>query len=175
MKRALALSLLLPLAASALAQKADEPLGIRVRIAYGFSSKFRAGGESRSIQGPEIGLALPVGTAFGQDLLLEPSYFGGGRLRHGSDDDADIYRLTLFAHRTLAKGLGVRAGIGYGSAARARSGQFDGTNGLIFDLGTEVPFRLKQLNSIATYVDVHGILSSEKELSGFFVGVGARL
>ncbi len=175
MKRALALLLLVPAAGSAFAQSTSEPLGVRVRLAYGFSSSFNAGGKSRNIQGPEIGVALPIGTAFGQSLLLEPSFFGGGRIKHGSDDDADIYRLTLFAHHTFSQGLGFRAGIGYASASRARSAQFDGTSGLIFDFGTELPFSVKKFSKIATYVDVHGIVSSEKELSGFFFGVGAKL
>jgi len=175
MKRALALSLLVPIAGSAFAQSTSEPLGIKVRLSYGFSSKFHAGGKSRTIEGPEIGVALPVGTAFGQTLLLEPSFFGGGRIKKGSDDDADIYRLTLFAHHTFSQGLGVRAGVGYASASRARSGQFDGTSGLIFDFGTELPFSVKKFSKVATYVDLHGILSSEKQLSGFFLGVGAKL
>jgi hypothetical protein len=107
--------------------------------------------------------------------LLEPSFYGGGRLRHGGDDDADIYRITLLAHRTLARGVGVRAGIGYASAAKSRGGGFNGSSGAIFDVGAEFPFHVGILRSLSTFVDVHGMFGTERQLNGFFVGVGVRL
>ena len=127
------------------------------------------------MEGPEIAVGIPVGAAFGSDLLLEPSFYGGGRLRKGGDDDADIYRLTLLAHRTLARGIGVRAGVGYASASRSRGRGFNGTSGAIFDVGAEFPFHLKPAGSVSTFVDVHGMFGTESELNGFFVGIGARL
>ena len=148
---------------------------MRVRVAYGFSPKFRTNDGRDSLQGPEIGIAIPVGRFPGGDLLLEPSFFGGGRLFHGSDNDGDVYRLTLFAHRTFGRGIGVRAGAGFGLGARGRSNNFDGTSDLIFDLGVEIPFRLELLKSVQPYVDVHNVFSGEKQLEGFFVGVGVRL
>lgn len=175
MKRVFALCALVAASAAALGQSTSGPLGIRVRLAYGFTPSFEANGSSRRMEGPEIAVAIPVGTAFGSDLLLEPSFYGGGRLRSGGDDDADVYRLTLLAHRTLARGIGVRAGVGYASASRSRARTFNGTSGVIFDFGGEFPFHLNQLRSISTFADVHAIFSGEKQLNGFFFGVGARL
>ena len=173
MKRALLPIAVLAIAASASAQR--EPLGFRVRIGYGFTPKFATKGERRDLSGPEVAVAIPVGTFAGGDVLLEPSFFGGGRLVHGGDNDGDVYRLTLFAHRYLARGIGVRAGLGFGLGARGRGGNFDGKSGLIFDVGVEIPFKQKLLRSAQTYADVHNVFSGEKQLEGFFVGVGVRL
>jgi len=175
MKRVFALCALSAASAVAFGQSSDGPLGIRVRVAYGFTPSFRANGSDRRMEGPEIAIGVPVGTAFGSELLLEPSFYGAGRLRKGGDDDADMYRVTLLARRTFAKGIGVRAGIGYASAARSRARTFNGTSGAIFDVGADFPFHTNQLRSLSTFIDVHAIFGTEQELSGFFVGVGARL
>lgn len=175
MIRALAPLALLAVASTTWAQ-ASGPTGIRVHLGYGFSPSFdNAGGDSATLQGPEIGVAIPIGNFLGQELLLEPSFFGGGRLRSGDDSDSDVYRITAFLHRDFARGIGGRLGVGYSSSSRARGGGFDGTSGLVVDLGVEVPFQLRQLKGIQPYLDVHGVFSGEERLSGFFVGVGTKL
>ena len=173
MKRVLLSLGLLVVAGFAKAQRV--PLGLRVRVGYGFSPNFQTDGGRKDLTGPEIAFAIPVGAFAGGDLLLEPSFFGGGRLVHGGDNDGDVYRLTLFAHRTLGRGIGVRAGVGFGLGARGRGGNFDGKSDLIFDLGVEIPFRLKVLKTAQTYADVHNVFSGESQLEGFFVGVGVHL
>lgn len=176
MTRALLPLALLAAAASAPAQGKAHPVGVRVHLGYGFSSSFdKDGGGSGRIEGPEIGVALPVGTFLGQELLIEPSFFGGGRLRRGGDDDADIYRLTAFLHRTFARGIGGRAGVGFSSSSRARGGGFNGTSDVVFDFGIEVPFVFKKLQGIDPYIDVHAVFSPDERLSGFFLGVGTKL
>lgn len=170
---------LLPFAlvsAAALASAQSDPIGVRVHIGYGFSSSFdKSSGGSARLEGPEIGVALPLGTFLGQELLIEPSYFGGGRFRKGGDDDADVYRLTAFLHRTFSRGIGGRIGVGYSGSSRARGGGFDGTSDVIFDFGVEIPFTYKKLTGIQPYVDIHAVFSGEERLSGFFLGVGTKL
>lgn len=176
MKRAFVPLALLAVASSALAQGTRDPIGIRVRLAYGTSSSFSKSVGSAKLEGPEIGLAFPIGSFLGEELLLEPSFFGGGRTRKGADDDADVYRLTLFAHHTFGKNIGVRAGIGYSNSTRARGGGFGGVSDVIFDFGVEVPFKFVPLNSYSPFVDVHAVVAAdEKRLSGFFLGIGAKL
>lgn len=172
MKRVILPLLLLSAAVPVFAQ--DTPTGLRVRVAYGFTPTFDANGDSHHFAGPEIAVAIPVGTAFGQDLLLEPSFFGGGRLQHGKDDDSDVYRLSLFLHHTFSGGVGFRAGVGYAGSSRARGGGFEGKNGAIFDFGVDIPFSYKKLDKIAPFVDLHGIVGTERQLSGFFAGVGVK-
>ena len=169
---------LLPLALFAVAGVASAqraPLGLRARIGYGVTPQFRTFGDRRNLSGPEIAFGIPIGRFAGGDVLLEPSFFGGGRLVSGGDNDGDVYRLTLFAHRTFGRGIGVRAGLGYGLSARGRGGNFDGKSDLIFDFGVEIPFKLNVLRSVETYADVHNVFSGEKQLEGFFVGVGFKL
>ena len=174
MKRALVLLSLLS-TAPAFAQSTREEIGLRIHVAYGFTPSFRKdGGGSARMEGPEIGVAVPVGTFLKNDLLLEPSFFGGGRLRKGGDDDSDVYRLTVFAHRTLPRGVGVRAGIGYAVSTRARGGNFDGESSVIFDLGGEIPFSQKLLKGFSPYVDVHAIFG-KSQISGAFFGIGTKL
>ena len=174
MKRTLVLLSLLA-AVPALAQSTREETKLRIHVAYGFTSSFRKdGGGSARMEGPELGVAIPIGTFLKDDLLLEPSFFGGGRLRKGGDDDADVYRLTLFAHRTFARGVGVRAGLGYAVSTQARGGNFDGESSIIFDLGGEIPFSQKLLKGFSPYVDVHAIFG-KAQVSGAFFGIGTRL
>lgn len=174
--RALLPLALLAAAASASAQGTRDPIGVRVHIGYGFSSGFdRLDGSSARVEGPEIGVAFPVGTFLGQELLLEPSYFGGGRGRKGGDDDSDIYRFTAFLHRTFARGIGGRAGVGFSSSSRARGGGFNGESGLIFDFGVEIPFTYSKLKGISPYVDLHAVIGTEDQLSGVFLGIGTKL
>ena len=173
MKRVLLPLALLGVVGNASAQR--EPLGLRIRLAYGVSPKFQTDGDRKDLTGPEIAFAFSVGTFKGGDVLLEPSFFGGGRLVSGGDNDGDVYRLSLFAHKTFGRGIGVRAGLGFGLSARGRGGNFDGKGDLIFDLGVEIPFQVKILKTAQTYADIHNVFSSENQLEGFFVGVGVRL
>ncbi len=149
--------------------------GFDLRIGYGFSPTFDAAGSSHHLNGPEFGLALPVGTLLHQELALEPSYFGGGRFAHGHDDDSDIYRVTFFLRHAFARGVRVRAGVGYAIASRARGRTFQGDSGVIGDVGVELPLRFDLIRAIEPYVDVHGIVGAERELGGFFVGLGLRI
>ena len=176
MKRAFVPLVLLTVAASASAQSTYKPVGLQVHVGFGFSPSFQADGKSHTLNGPEIGVAIPVGTFAGNGILLEPSFFGGGRLYHGTDFDSDVYRLTLFAHRTFAQGVGARIGIGYSSSARARGHDTNGQNDVIFDLGVELPLRVQLLRTVAPYIDIHGIAAAQHNiLSGFFVGVGVKI
>lgn len=175
MKLALLPLALLTFAGTVSAQSPRQPLGLRLRIGYGYSPKIQTVDDRKGIQGPELALAIPVGTFKGGDLLLEPSFFGGGRLVSSHDNDGDVYRLTLFAHRTFGRGIGVRAGVGFGLSVEGRSHNFDGKSDVIFDLGVEIPFQFKLLRSVQPYVDVHNVFASENQLEGFFVGVGVRL
>ena len=156
-------------------KKAYKPLGFDVHIGYGFSPSFNANGGSHHLNGPEIGVAIPIGTFLNQGVALEPSVFGGGRIAHGSDDDSDVYRLTLFLRHAFARGVQVRAGLGYAVSTRARGRTFDGQGGIVGDVGVEIPFSLKLIGSVDPYLDVHGLLGSERRLGGFFVGLGVRL
>lgn len=176
MKSAFVPLVLLAVAASAYAQSAPKPVGLQIHVGFGFTPSFQADGDSETMRGPEIGVAIPVGTFAGNGILLEPSFFGGGRLSHGTDFDSDVYRLTLFAHRTFAQGIGARIGVGYSNSARARGHHINGKSDVIFDLGLELPFRSHLLQTVAPYVDIHGVAAAQHNiLSGFFVGLGVKI
>lgn len=175
MKRAL-LPVALAAATFAHGQKGYKPIGLQVHIGYGVSGSFNADGESRTMSGPEIGVAFPIGNFGSTGILLEPSYFAGARFGSLDRGDADVYRLTLFAHRTFGQNIGVRLGVGYAVSGRARRGDYDGNSDVVFDLGVEIPFQFRLLRTVAPYVDVHGVVAaSEEQLSGFFVGLGLRV
>ncbi len=176
MKRALLPLALLAAATPVLAQSGYKPLGFQVHIGYGASPSFDVNGKDRSMSGPEIGVAIPIGTFDGNGILLEPSYFAGAHFGKRGPGDADVYRLTLFAHRTFARGIGARVGVGYSNSAKASRGDYDGNSDVIFDFGVEIPFQFKLVQVVAPYVDVHGVVSGgAKQLSGFFVGLGVRV
>lgn len=152
-----------------------KPLGFDFHLGYGFSPSFDANGSSHHLDGPEVGLAIPLGTFLNQGLAIEPSYFGGGRLAHGRDDDSDIYRVTLFLRHRFASNLRARLGVGYAVASRARGRTFGGESGVVGDLGFEIPFRFDLIRAVDPYVDVHGIVGARRELGGVFAGLGLRI
>lgn len=174
MKRAL-VPLALLVAAAAHGQSTSNSTGIHVHVGYGFSPDFDSSNGRRNLQGPEIGLALPLGSFAGQTVVLEPSFFGGGRFGHGQDNDSDVYRVTLFLRHQFQRGVTFRAGVGYSSSTQARGGNFDGTSDVIFDFGAEIPISYHRFYSYRPYLDVHGIGSPQAKLSGFFLGVGVKL
>lgn len=172
MKRAFVPLALLAVAASAAAQSAYKPTGIQLRVGYGFTPSFDAGGDSRSPSGPEFAAAFPLGTFAGSGVLLEPSYYAAGR----SHDGADVYRLTLFLHRTFAQGIAGRIGVGYSNSGRPHGVDYDGRSDLIFDIGVEYPLAFRRVQAVVPYVDVHGVIPAQhNQLAGVFVGLGVRI
>lgn len=149
-------------------------VGVRVRLAYGFTPDFDKTGGSGRMEGPEIAVALPVTMFLGNEVLLEPSFFGGGRFRHGGDDDADVYRISALLRHQFASGFGLRAGVGFATSSNARGGGFKGKSAAIFDVGADFPLSVNRFQRFQPSIDVHGLFSDEKVLSGFFVGLGAR-
>ncbi len=174
MKPALVLLAALAVAA-AWGQGRDNPYGVRARIAYGFTPSFDTDGGSGTMQGPEVAVALPIGSFLKRQVLLEPSFYGGGRLRHGGDNDSDIYRLTAFLHGDFGRGIGGRVGVGFAAATRARGGGFGSTSDIVFDFGVEIPFAFQRIAKYQPYVDVHAVLSPTDRLNGYFAGIGLRL
>ena len=148
--------------------------GLRIRVAYGVTPSFSTFGGHDSMKGPELAVALPLGNALGQGVWLEPSYFGGGRLVHGNDTDADVFRLTVFVRHPFRR-FAVRLGVGYAASGRPRGGNFDGQSGAVVDLGADIPFKVKLLKSVQPYVDVHNVFADAGALAGFFVGVGVKV
>lgn len=116
--------------------------GLKARVGYAFSGEFRRNdGKSTTIQGPELALIFPVLSLKKIDVTLEPSLFGGGRLRSGSgDDDGDVYRLIAVANVRGEKGTYLRLGAGY-SQVNSRSQNFASASGLVGVFGLGFPVK----------------------------------
>ena len=151
----------------------SEKLGVSVRVSYGFSGDIRVttGGNKR-LEGPEIAFGFPVVSVGRLDLALEPSVFFGGRLRHGSDIDGDVYRILFTAkHPIGGQGLYLRAGGGFAQVS-SRSGDYDGKSGAVGELGFGFPIS-GILQSYKPNLEFRLISANAGQLRGAFFGITA--
>ena len=142
----------------------------RLTAGYGWSGNFDdKNGKSVSVNGPVLGLEYPLVSAFRFDSALGVSYFGGGRLRSGSDADADIWRFTALARAEIpGAGVFAKGGIGY-SILKGR-GNVGDDNGAILQLGVEIPLAKGYAQRVAPQIDLYYV-AGKSGLSGFVIGL----
>ncbi len=147
----------------------------RIRIGYGISPDFdlRAGGQGH-LEGPEIGLDLPILNFEGIGVCLSPSIFMGGRLRHGSDTDGNIYRFMATANHTLGGNIGGKVGVGL-AHSEPRNREFDSKNGVIGQVGLSTSLTSGFLSHLTPRVELNYYFSNSNQLRGFFLGLSGGL
>lgn len=145
--------------------------GVRLRVGYGSSGDYRlrSGGVAR-VEGPEIALVFPLTSANGFSLALEPSIFGGGRLRRGGDADADVYRFLLTGRKTLGASRAYATfGVGFAHSS-LRGGAASGASGVVGQVGAGLPIS-GFLARFRPTVEVNYFLADNGQLRGLFLGL----
>jgi hypothetical protein len=148
--------------------------GIRVKAGYGWSGNITdSGGARRKLQGPEVGVEIPVQRlplvefAIGVDVLL------GGQLSRGSDLDGNVYRFLGIA-RAHIPGTNMSAWLGAGWAtAQSRGGQFGAFNGAITQIGLAIPLGAIIPTMVPT-LEVAATMGGKSGLNGVSVGLSFR-
>ncbi len=150
------------------------PLGTRLHVGYTTSGNFQdRGHHSVHLEGPEIGIDLPFQTLPFVTLHITPSVFFGGRLRHGSDTDGEVYRLMITAEHGIAEGIRARVGVGVAST-QPRAHEFDGDTGAYVLVGFGLPIGGMGKTFHAS-LDVNLLTASSGQHRGWFVGVSGNL
>src|ERR1019366_7727284 len=105
--------------------RAQSILGVGVRAGYTFSGSFTGrSGNSGSLQGPEVGLDVPIGLPLpisglgGLQFNFSPSLFAATGGWSGTDFQGNVYRLLASARLSIpGSPLYVRLGAGYAYAS----------------------------------------------------------
>jgi len=141
----------------------------RLTVGYGFGNKFDdKNGDSVSLQGPVIGVEVPIVSSFKFDTSVSASWFAGGRLRKGSDPDADVWRFAALA-RTPIPGTPLFAKGGIGYAFQSGRGQVGDEKGATFQIGVVIPLTSGYTQRVVPTVDAYYV-AGKGGRGGFVVG-----
>lgn len=151
------------------------PLKLRVSLGYGVSGEFRNRlGNTVHLEGPYLGLELPLTALFGTDVALGASVFGGGRSRSGNDSDADVYRFVVTARRQFGGGMFAKAGVGFAHSA-PRGDFFASASGTVYTVGIGMPISGGFLRRVTPNLELNFFGSNHAQLGGLFFGITAGL
>lgn len=150
------------------------PLSTRIHVGYTTSGNFDDGkGHSVHLEGPDIGIDLPFQSFPLITLHVTPSVLLGGRLRHGSDTDGEVYRLMVTAEHGVLEGFRFRAGVGY-ATTQPRVHEFRGDSDVLAMIGAGIPISGIGKTLHAT-LDVNLYTSHSGQHRGIFVGLSGNL
>ena len=166
--------------ASTTACHAQSLLGIGVRAGYTISGDFTGkSGTSGSLQGPELGLDVPIGLPLpisglgGVQFSLSPSLFASGGGGSGADFRGNVYRLLANARLALpASPIYVRAGAGYSYASSA-DGEFNSQAAFESQLGLGVGI-INNLPAVKIYAEITYHASNLAQVRGWTLGLAAK-
>jgi len=160
--------------------RAQSLLGIGVRAGYTFSGSFpgKSGG-SGTLQGPEVGVDVPIGLPLpisgvgGLQFNFSPSLFAATGGWSGSDFQGNVYRLLATARLSIpGSPLYVRVGAGFAYAS-ATQGDFRSQSAYETQLGLGVGV-INNLPALKIYADITYHQSSLVQVRGWTIGLSAK-
>jgi hypothetical protein len=160
--------------------RAQSILGVGVRAGYTFSGSFTGmSGNSGSLQGPEVGLDVPIGLPLpisglgGLQFNFSPSLFAATGGWSGTDFQGNVYRLLASARLSIpGSPLYVRLGAGYAYAS-ASHGDFTSQSAYETQLGLGVGI-LNNLPAVKVSADLTYHQSSLVQVRGWTIGLSAK-
>lgn len=160
--------------------RAQSLLGIGVRAGYTVSGSFTGkSGGSGALQGPEVGLDVPIGLPLpisglgGLQFNFSPSLFAATGGWSGADFQGNVYRLLATARLSIpASPIYVRVGAGYAYAS-ASHGDFSSQSAYETQLGLGVGI-LNRLPMVKISADITYHQSSLVQVRGWTIGLSAR-
>ncbi|MBS1705748.1 MAG: hypothetical protein JST40_07735 [Armatimonadetes bacterium] len=149
-------------------------MGARVRTGYWFGNKFTGQSGKVKLEGPSLGLDIPVGLPIPLvNISFSPTIIWGGGLRQGNDSDGTIYKLMLTG-RAHVPGQGFYGvfGVGYGGSSARGTTKFNTGAGFVtqFGIGWDV---LKATPVVSPFVEL-GYSVGRNPYSGLSLEIGVR-
>lgn len=156
--------------------QSPNPLKVRVHLGYGISGEFRnRNNDLIRLEGPVVGLELPLSSMAQTDIALNASFFGGGRIRSGNDSDADVYRFVVTARRPLTSSMYGKVGLGFAHSSPRSRQNFGGASGSVAVFGLGGPIGGGFLRRFTPNFEVNVFASPSAQLRGIFFGITGGL
>ena len=169
---ALGLSLCFSSAIAQLPGITPNPFKLRVSAGYGFSPEFRnRSNQNVRLEGPYLGIELPVTALLGFDVALGASAFFGGRMKSGPDADAEVYRFVATARKAFGSGTYIKGGIGFAHSSPRGNSNLDGASGTVLNFGIGTPLASGMLRRVTPNLELNIFASNHAQLRGAFIGL----